>query len=118
MESRNISGGTKLFFGAPAQPMASNLAAAISNVVASIRGISEAHLPQCFIEGDTAARQVLVVVVPAQTDIPAIARELGPALKSALPAGVFIDMLPFRETAVPAGVREARCQIYPPQKNQ
>jgi hypothetical protein len=118
VESRNIADGTKLYFGAPAQPMAPTLVSAISGAVASVAGISEAHLPQCLIEGDKAARQVLAIVVSPQADISGIAHELGLSLRSTLTAGVLMDILPFRDSAVPTGVREARCQIYPLPKKQ
>lgn len=113
MEQRQISGGTKWYFGAPANPMPPERAAAIAALVARVPGIVEAHVPQCFVEGDSAARQVLAIVVTSKAEIPRIAGELGAGLKAIVPAGQFLDILPFPASAVMPGVREARCQIFP-----
>ena len=113
MDSRHIAAGTKLYVGAPVSPMPPERSAAIAALVARVSGIFEAHLPQCFIEGDKEARQVLVVVASARSDIPRIAGDLNAGLVSVIPDGQFLDILPFVQGTVPAGVREARCQIYP-----
>ncbi len=102
-----------MFFGAPANPMPPNIATAISQAVAQVSGILEAHLPQCFVEGDKEARQVLVVVIRNRGDHPRIAEELMGKLRGALPAGQFIAILPLGSDSVPSGVREADCKIYP-----
>jgi hypothetical protein len=113
MDQRQLSRGTKLFFGAPASPMPPERSAAIAEAVAQVAGIVEAHLPQCFIEGDDEARQILVIVVAAKSDIAQIAANLSDLLSAALPDGRFIDILPFRESELPSGVRQAKCKIYP-----
>jgi hypothetical protein len=69
-------------------------------------------LPQCFIEGDKEARQVLVVGVQRRSEIPQIADALMGKLQLVFPPGQFIDVLPFESGAVPAGVRQAGCQIF------
>ena len=105
-----------MFFGKPAKPMPEIMADAISQVVAQVPGIIEAHLPQCFIEGDQEARQVLVVGVQRQNEIPQIAEALMGKLQLVFPPGQFIDILPFESGAVPAGVRQAGCQIFAAEK--
>jgi hypothetical protein len=65
MSERQVKAGTSIYFGAPAKPMPEMMADAVSQVVAQVPGIVEAHIRQCFIEGDREAQQVLVVV-PAQ----------------------------------------------------
>jgi hypothetical protein len=100
-----------MFFGAPAKPMPEIMADAISQVVAQVPGIAEAHLPQCFVEGDAEARQVLVVGVRNRSEIPQIAQQLMAKLKLVFPPGQFIDILPFESGSIPAGVRQAGCQI-------
>ena len=101
-----------MFFGAPAKPMPEILADGIAQVVAQVSGIVEAHLPQCFIEGDKEAHQVLVIVVEKRNEIPRIAQELMGKLQLLFPPGQFIDILPFESGAVPTGVRQAGCQIF------
>ena len=113
MEERNVPAGTTLYFGAPAQPMHPSRAAAIAALVAHVPGILEAHLPQCLIEGDSAPRQVLAIVVSSKAEIPRIVDQLNAGLKPIVPGGHFIDILPFTKAAVVAGMREAKCQIYP-----
>ena len=113
MDERQLSAGTKLFFGAPASPMPPDRSAAIAVAVSQVAGVIEAHLPQCLIEGDTVARQILVIVVAAKTDIAQIAEKLRVPLSAALPDGQFIDILPFRESGLPSEIRNAKCKIYP-----
>ncbi len=101
-----------MYFGAPAKPMPESKSHAISQVVAQVPGIVEAHLPQCFVEGDKEARQVLVLGVQRRDEIPRIAPEVMGRLQGLFPSGEFIDILPFESRAIPHGVREARCQIF------
>jgi len=116
MSERTLKAGTNMLFGKPAKPMPEIMADAISQVVAQVPGIVEAHLPQCFIEGDTEARQVLVIGVQRRGDISQIAQALMGKLQLVLPPGQFIDLLPFESGAVPAGVRQAGCQIFAAEK--
>jgi len=113
MDQRQIAGGTRNYFGAPATPMPGDRSAAIADLVARVPGVVEAHLPQCFIEGEPGARQVLAIVVSTKEEIPRVCNAIGHGLKGILPEGQFLDILPFRQTSVIPGVREARCQIYP-----
>ncbi len=112
MSERTLKTGIKMFFGAPAKPMPDVMADAISQVVAQVPGIVEAHLPQCFIEGDKEARQVLVIGVQSRAEIPQIARQLMGKLQLVFPPGQFIDILPFESGSLPSGVRQADCQIF------
>jgi hypothetical protein len=112
MSQRELKAGTNLYFGAPAKPMPDIMADAISQVVAQVPGIVEAHLPQCFIKVDKEARQVLVVGVQRRGEIPQIAEALMGKLQLVFPPGQFIDILPFESGAMPAGVRQAGCQIF------
>jgi hypothetical protein len=112
MSERTFKAGTQMFFGAPAKPMPKTMADAISQAVARVPGIIEAHLPQCFIEGDNEARQILVIGVKNRSEIPQIAQDLSEKLQLIFPPGDFIDILPFETGAVPAGVRQAGCQIF------
>jgi hypothetical protein len=116
MSEREVKAGTSMYFGAPAKPMPEIMADAVSQVVAQVPGIVEAHLPQCFIEGDKEARQVLVVSVGRRDQIPRIAEELMGKLELVFPPGQFIDILPFESGAVPPGVRQAGCRIFTSKK--
>ena len=100
-----------MYFGPPAHPMPETTANAIAEAVAQVPGIVDAYLPQCFIEGDQEARQVLVVGTQTHVDIPRIAQELMGKLQLVFPAGVFIDILPFEASKVPQAVRQAGCRI-------
>jgi hypothetical protein len=101
-----------MFFGVPANPMPEIMADAIGQVVAQVPGIREAYLPQCFIEGDTEARQVLVVAVDKAQGIPRIMDELLGMMKLVLPANQFIDIMPFPVSTMPVGARVAEFKIY------
>ena len=111
MGQRRIDKGTKLFFGAPAQPMPASRSVAIRDAVAAVNGVEEAHLPQCFIEGDAQAHQVLVIGVRSKGEIPRIVEELMRSL-SHIPMGdQYLDILPFETSSIPQAVRSAGCQI-------
>jgi hypothetical protein len=114
MSEREINAGTSLYFGAPAKPMPNVTVAAITQVVQRVPGIIEAHLPQCFIEGEKEARQVLVVVVRSSDEISRVGEALMRGLESSLSPGEleFIDIMPFEVTSMPDGVRKAGCQIF------
>ena len=101
-----------MYFGAPAKPMPKSMSDAISQVVAQVPGIVEAHLPQCFIEGDKEARQVLAVGVQRRDEIPRIAQVLMAKLQGVFPPGQFIDILPYESGAFPDEIRRAGCQIF------
>jgi hypothetical protein len=80
--------------------------------VAQVPGIREAYLPQCFIQGDTEARQVLVVGVDNGRKIPKIMDELMSEMRLVLPENQFIDILPFPVSTMPGGARVTECKIY------
>jgi hypothetical protein len=113
MSEKKLPAGTQMFFGVPAKPMPEIMADAISQVVAQVPGIREAYLPQCFIQGDTEARQVLVVGVDNGREIPKIMDELMAKMRLVLPVNQFIiDILPFPVSAMLGGARVAECKIY------
>ena len=101
-----------MLFGAPAKPMPEVMSDAIGQVVAQVPGICEAYLPQCYIEGDQEARQILVVGVERKESIPEIMQVLMGKMKLLLPPGVFIDILPFESASVPQKARVATCHIF------
>ena len=111
MNERTISQGTKMFFGAPAKPMADVMVDALGQVVAQVPGICEAYIPQCFIEGDAEARQVLVVGVEKQERIPEVMQDLMGKMKLLLPPGVFMDILPYPTAELPEEARVEKCRI-------
>ena len=111
MSERTIKAGTTIIFGAPANPMPEIMRDGIAQVVGQVPGVIEAHLPQCFIEGDTDARQVLVISVRSRKEVPHVAEELMGKLKLLFAPGQFIDIIPY-VGAPPESVREARCQIF------
>jgi hypothetical protein len=112
MSERTIKAGTNLFWGRPANPMPKIMADAISQAVTEVPGISEAHLPQCFIEGDKEARQVLVIGVHRPNETAWIANELTRKFHPVLPTGQFLDIIPFKSGSVPPEVQQAGCQIF------
>lgn len=47
----HIPAGSEVFVGAPSTPMPLKRVQAITKVLSETEGISEAHLPQCYVEG-------------------------------------------------------------------
>ncbi|WP_417382349.1 enhanced serine sensitivity protein SseB C-terminal domain-containing protein [Gimesia sp.] len=109
---RKLQAGTTLYFGVPANPMSEIMADAIGQVVAQVPGIVEAYLPQCYLEGDEEAKQVLVLGVESKSRIPGIMQDLMSKLQLVLPANQGIDMLPFSTRELPPEARIAECQIF------
>ena len=112
MTERDLPAGTQLSFGVPAMPMPEIMADAIGQVVAQVPGILEAYIPQCFIPGDTEARQVLVVGVSKRREIPRIMEQLMGKMELLLQAKHFIDILPFSVSTMPVAARIAACCIH------
>lgn len=112
MNERVLPAGTQMFFGAPAKPMPKIMADAIGQVVAQVPGIREAYLPQCFIQGDPEAREVLVVGVSNAQQIPKIMDDLMGKMQLVLPAHQIIDVIPFPSSTMPSGARVTECKIF------
>ena len=108
MTERQLKAGTTIMFGVPANPMTEIMADAIGQVVAQVSGIHEAYLPQCFIEGDKEARQVLVVGVDKKDNIPRIMETLMGKMKLLLPRDEFIDVIPYPVSSMPEGAQSRK----------
>jgi hypothetical protein len=117
MTERQLKAGIKMFFGVPAKPMPEIMGDAIAQVVAQVPGIREAYLPQCFIEGDTEARQVLVVGVDKRDSIPEIMQDLMGKMKLLLPEGVFMDIIPYPSSSMPQEAKVKECRIFVAEKS-
>jgi hypothetical protein len=114
MSERVIKAGTNMYFGAPAKPLPEVTVTAIRQALKRVPGILEAHLPQCFIEADQEARQILIPVVRNSDDIPRVGEALMRKLEATLSPGEleFIDVVPYELESLPDGVRKAGCQIF------
>ena len=104
---------TQVFLGAPAEPMDVNESAAIARAVEGIDSVSEAHLPQAFVEGVVdPPTQILVVVVEREDQIDTALAETDRAIKSILPADRHLDVLPLLpDNDLLPTVRGADCVI-------
>ncbi len=114
MEQRTVNPGTRMFFGEPAEPLPEVLSRAIGQAVAEIPGIEEAYLPQCYIEGDDEARQVLFLGVQSREAIPEIMNALRGRIQAIMPPGQFLDMFPYPGSELPAESRVEACCILSP----
>ena len=110
---KSIPAGTKVYLGSPARPMASDLSTEITKLLGSIRGIVEAHVPQCYAAGviDVPAQILIVVVTPGIADF-LVASEISQGLTKILPTGVHMDFMLMGETTPELkAVRRANCRI-------
>ena len=112
----SIPGGSQIFLGAPADPMDVNLSAAIAREVEAIDSVSEAHLPQAYVEGVIdPPTQIVVVVVEREEQLDRTVAETGRAINSILPAGRHLDVLPLLpDSGLLQSVRDADCAIKSP----
>jgi len=110
----NVPKGSRVLLGSPAKPMPSEVSTAIARAVAAVSGISEAHLPQCFVPGVMAApAQILAITTTAGSATDVVLSGLEKALSLNLPAGHQLDVWPLAPNSeVLADVRAAGCQIF------
>lgn len=113
MEEQTIEAGTQILIGAPAEPMPRAQSAAIADMLSKIGGVTEAHLPQCFMPGAMSEpAQVLVLVLRRGAEVEALMHEVGCQLGQMLPEGQRLDVWPVPEGgAVLRDVRAAGCAI-------
>ena len=109
-----VKKGADVLIGAPTHPVSPEATAAIAEAVSTVKGVREAHLPQCFIPGvSDAPAQVLVLVLATSATDQGVMGELGPLLHKIVPKGVYLDVWPLPPRhAVLDAVRKAGCQIY------
>ena len=109
-----VPAGVRVFLGAPAEPMDQALVASISDTVALVPDILEAHLPQCYIPQTMRdPAKVLVVIVPAFSFIEPIVTDLGNRLSRLLPRGIHLDVWPLTDnSSLLSAVRGAGCKIF------
>jgi hypothetical protein len=99
-------------FGRPAKPMSSEKSETIAKAIATVDGLLEAHLPQCYITGDAEARQILVIGVGKKEDIPKVAEGIMAGFKGIFSEGDFIDILPYTTASLPSAVRDTKLCIF------
>jgi hypothetical protein len=64
-----IPEGAKVLFNRPPRPLPGYLVRCIASLIATVPGVTEAHLPQCFVaEVMTGPTQLLVLVVAAEAN--------------------------------------------------
>jgi hypothetical protein len=114
LRSFTVPAKSTVLLGAPARPMPTDRSDRIARMVASIDGIKEAHLPQCFVIGVMKGpAQVLVVVIEPGADHSAILNALDEGLTQILPAGEQIDVWPVSpDSSRLTNVRAARCTLF------
>lgn len=111
----NVAAGTKIMIGRPANPMiGAEATARLTAAVAEAPGVSEAHLPQVYVPGVTAApAQVLVLALEPQATVDSIMAMLGPRLHDIIPESIHFDVWPLAPGhPLLRAVRQADCQIY------
>ena len=110
----NVQPGTQVLIAAPANPIASEIAAAIGTAAGAVRGVLEAHLPLCFIPGVTKApAQVLVLVLARGALAGTVTQNLGPRLHAILPPDFALSVWPLSEDdELVAAVRATGCAVY------
>ncbi len=111
----NLPAGTPLMIGAPAHPMDPSIFAAIANLIASIDGVAEAHLPQLFAVGvmDRPA-QVLVLLLRAHASIAAIRTRLEEGLSEIIGPDRHLHLLPMLpDNPLLDDIRLTACRVFP-----
>ena len=114
MHQIHLPAGTNVLLGSPATPMPREMSAAVAGLVASVPGILEAHLRQCFAVGVMdAPAQILVLSVPPDADVETMVNSIVRGLSRIIPAGEHLDILPMSPSdPMLSSVRDAHCQIF------
>lgn len=114
--SLRIPAGSKVLTGAPARTPSAKLVAVLTKAVSETRGVIEAHLPLCLIEGAMSEPAlVLVVGVRNVSSCDALIDDLQIRINAALSQDEYLDVWPLNtDDSVLGAVRKARCQIFPP----
>ena len=114
MEPLKIPAGSKILLGAPAIPIPKYVFDAIGELLSSVPGVIEGHLPQCFVAGVMEApAQLLVIVVESRESIAPALELLSGRLPRILPEGVHLDVWPIEGThpSLPT-VRSTNCKVF------
>jgi hypothetical protein len=113
METRVIKEPTKMLIGPPAEPMAAERADALAQLVASLPGALEAHLPECMIVGGTEKPAQILAIVFESPPSPQTLEMLGSGLADILPPGKHLDMWPIApDNPSLMDIRDVGCEIY------
>jgi hypothetical protein len=114
MEELRVQKGADVMIGRPANPIAPENVAAIAAAVATVPGVTEAHLPQCYVPGvSTAPAQVLVLVLSPGISDDAVMSQLQPKLRAIIPRGIALDVWPLDpRNELLSSVRATDCQIF------
>lgn len=106
-----VSEGTRIFVGAPREPMPEEQRHAIVELLHTERDVLEAHLPQMQVEGliDT-PRQALVIVLKNMSRGGFLAQQLASKLAPLFPNNDVPPVVPVdRHSDLVQAVRAARC---------
>ena len=109
-----VPAGARVFFGAPAQPMEQALIRSIAEAVATVPGIIEAHLPQCYVpEVMQKPAQVLVLVLSVSCHLETSVAAVAGRLSDVLPTSRYLDLLPIvPNSSLLSTIRGAGCKIF------
>ena len=109
-----IPSGSRFFIGVPTNPMSQEAADLLRKLVSDEVGITEAHIPQCYIPTlMSEPRQVLFVICPSRDRAEQAVSSLMRHLTKAIFMGKIVDIFPLTaEHELVDAIRNAGCQIY------
>jgi hypothetical protein len=108
-----IPAGTPIMLGTPARPMADALLQSIGTMLLGVRGVREAHLPQCFaMDVMDGPAQVLVVVIESGASSEAVTDEVLLGLAAVLPDDIHLDVWSMNpQHSLLASVQATKCRL-------
>jgi hypothetical protein len=113
METRVIKETTQMLIGPPAEPMPRERMDALAQLVASLPGALEAHLPECLIVGGMEKPAQILAIVFESPPLDSTLEALGDGLANILPAGEHLDMWPVAPNdPTLMDIRRVGCEIY------
>jgi hypothetical protein len=114
METFRIPAGSTVYVGKPANPLSQSVEQGMSRGLSALDGITEAHLPMCYVQGVMPlAAQVLVIVVDPAADLGALMVKAGEVVRHNLEKGKQLDIWPLgpRDSMLTM-VRNAGCKLF------
>ena len=102
-----------MYLGAPAKPFPETVVVRLRDLVQTISGVFEAHIPQCYAPGVMKdPSQILVVITREGADMAAILTELEEKLHEFLPNRATLDVWPLGlQSDMVQAVRRANCPL-------
>jgi hypothetical protein len=109
-----VPAGAKIFLGAPARARDPWIVRSVTEIVAAVPDVVEAHIPQCYVpEVMERPAQVLILVITNSTAIEPSLTAVANGIRRLLPTAEHLDIWPvLPSSSIVSAVRGTGCKIF------